>query len=144
MTDTQTLEGAVALLRRVRGPFAFTTRELMDDINVFLALPSVSPDLPADAPGEGRPSSSENFHLAEWNGQYTLRNNWRPLVTFKNSENPAQAKSDAEFVLAALNALTSAPAPRFDPDVARSKGQSDYEQGFEHGLRARLAAEEAQ
>jgi len=78
MTDTQTLEGAVALLRRVRGPFAFTTRELMDDINVFLALPSVS------------------------------------------------------------------SAARFDPDVARSKGQSDYEQGFEHGLRARLAAEEAQ
>jgi len=51
---------------------------------------------------------------------------------------------DATVAFLALPVSPDLPASRFDPDVARSKGQSDYEQGFEHGLRARLAAEEAQ
>jgi len=54
VTDTQTLEGAVALLQRVvmqwSGWHAYS--DLLPEINAFLALP-VSPDLPADAPGEG-------------------------------------------------------------------------------------------
>ena len=69
MNDTQTLEGAVALLRRAwphvqdrlgpredQQPIA----ELNGEIRNFLALP-VSPDLPADAPGEGLRKALEPF-----------------------------------------------------------------------------------
>ena len=63
-----------------------------------------------------RPTTNERFHLVEWNGEYTLRNNWRPMATFKSSDNPAQAKSDAEFVLDALNTL---------PALAPQEGAQD-------------------
>jgi len=55
MTETQSLEGAVALLREIRFGSPDMAREAVvaQAIDAFLALPSVSPDFPADAPGEG-------------------------------------------------------------------------------------------
>jgi len=48
MTDTQTLEGAVALLREIRfgSPDMAREGDVATAIDAFLALPSVSPDKP--------------------------------------------------------------------------------------------------
>jgi len=161
MTDTQTLEGAVALLRKMLAIHALdfdadvtsesypgehheeAEEQWCRDAAAFFALPSVSPDRPADAPGEGQwelwQCGCGTRNLMEATQCQVCRRKRPPLGSFE----PIRV------------ALTSAPAPSSDalralekikrlqyanPDIASAEEAIDAAINI---ASAALAAEEA-
>ena len=111
MTDTQTPEGARSLLERWRYSGSMVSAQLAQleaDTDAFLALPSVSPDLPADAPGEGplRALLTTREQPVGFTPGLVLVQHSFAGVDVKLHE-----KGGDCAICAALNALTSAPAP---------------------------------
>jgi len=143
VTDTQTLEGAVALLRE--SLTHSTSRDWLERTDAFLALPSVSPDLPADTPGEGQALLLHPLSLVR---QIALE----PQATTRIESMATQA---ASVIDAYLNALASAPAPSSDAlrdesvallsvlDAEGFDGDRSAVNYHRSRLRAALAAEEA-
>jgi len=163
MADVQNLPDAVALLREIRFGSPDMAREAVvaQAIDAFLALPSVSPDLPADAPGEGQWRLDHDSHNPEglpWAVEAPIAG--RRLRRFGRFLH----KRDAELLRDYLNALTSAPAPSSEAlrrAVQRELewldhpfGMHSYDKSLHRNdclacsqrtrLRAALAAEEAQ